>query len=84
MVPSESYCAGFFTESYCAGVSNKHCLLTFFIHNCSSDPDLMVYCCDFSDTAVDLVKVRRHFNTAYWVIFHEFLSSTIDPDKEIL
>ena len=31
MVPSESYCAGFFTESYCAGVSNKHCLLTFFI-----------------------------------------------------
>ena len=20
----------FFTESYCAGVSNKHCLLTFF------------------------------------------------------
>ena len=22
---------GFFTESYCAGVSNKHCLLTFFI-----------------------------------------------------
>ena len=21
----------FFTESYCAGVSNKHCLLTFFI-----------------------------------------------------
>ena len=26
MVPSESYCAGFFTESYCAGVS-----LTFFI-----------------------------------------------------
>ena len=31
MVPSESYCAGFFTESYCAGVSNKHCLMTFFI-----------------------------------------------------
>ena len=31
MVPSESYCAGFFTESYCAGVSNKPCLLTFFI-----------------------------------------------------
>ena len=24
----------FFTESYCAGVSNKHCLLTFFICNC--------------------------------------------------
>ena len=22
----------FFTESYCAGVSNKHCLLTFFIY----------------------------------------------------
>ena len=22
----------FFTDSYCAGVSNKHCLLTFFIH----------------------------------------------------
>ena len=21
----------FFTDSYCAGVSNKHCLLTFFI-----------------------------------------------------
>ena len=32
MVPSESYCAGFFTELYCAGVSNKHCLLTFFIY----------------------------------------------------
>ena len=31
MVPSESYCAGFFTESYLRGVSNKHCLLTFFI-----------------------------------------------------
>ena len=23
---------GFFTDSYCAGVSNKHCLLTFFIN----------------------------------------------------
>ena len=23
--------SNFFTESYCAGVSNKHCLLTFFI-----------------------------------------------------
>ena len=23
----------FFTDSYCAGVSNKHCLLTFFIVN---------------------------------------------------
>ena len=23
----------FFTDSYCAGVSNKHCLLTFFIYN---------------------------------------------------
>ena len=23
----------FFTDSYCAGVSNKHCLLTFFILN---------------------------------------------------
>ena len=22
----------FFTDSYCAGVSNKHCLLTFFIN----------------------------------------------------
>ena len=22
----------FFSESYCAGVSNKHCLLTFFIY----------------------------------------------------
>ena len=24
----------FFTDSYCAGVSNKHCLLTFFINKC--------------------------------------------------
>ena len=24
----------FFTESYCEGVSNKHCLLTFFILIC--------------------------------------------------
>ena len=39
MVPSESYCAGVFTESYCAGGggggggggSYKHCLLIFFI-----------------------------------------------------
>ena len=45
------------------------------IHHCFSDPELMVYCCDFSDTAVDLVKVRHHFNSAYWVIFHAFLSS---------
>ena len=28
----------FFTDSYCAGVSNKHCLLTFCIVNCSSEP----------------------------------------------
>ena len=26
----------FFTDSYCAGVSNKHCLLTFFILSISS------------------------------------------------
>ena len=25
------YLPSFFTDSYCAGVSNKHCLLTFFI-----------------------------------------------------
>ena len=25
-----STCQVFFTDSYCAGVSNKHCLLTFF------------------------------------------------------
>ena len=25
----------FFTDSYCAGVSNKHCLLTFFHFVCS-------------------------------------------------
>ena len=25
----------FFTDSYCAGVSNKHCLLTFFIFTCT-------------------------------------------------
>ena len=25
------YLPSFLTESYCAGVSNKHCLLTFFI-----------------------------------------------------
>ena len=25
----------FFTDSYCAGVSNKHCLLTFFIFKLS-------------------------------------------------
>ena len=31
------------------------------IHHCFSDPELMVYCCDFSATAVDLVKVRHHF-----------------------
>ena len=29
----------FFTDSYCAGVSNKHCLLTFFIAK-SLDLDL--------------------------------------------
>ena len=31
------------------------------IHHCFSDPELMVYCCDFSDTAVELVKVRCEF-----------------------
>ena len=28
------YLPSFFTDSYCAGVSNKHCLLTFFIVSC--------------------------------------------------
>ena len=29
-----NYLTSFFTDSYCAGVSNKHCLLTFFIVPC--------------------------------------------------
>ena len=32
----------FFTDSYYAGVSNKHCLLTFFIFDCSSSLYLQV------------------------------------------
>ena len=33
----------FFTDSYCAGVSNKHCLLTFFICDVWSSSKLHIY-----------------------------------------
>ena len=32
----------FFTDSYCAGVSNKHCLLTFFIDEGREDPNTTI------------------------------------------
>ena len=52
----------FFTESYCAGVSNKHCLLTFFIFFSS-----MIY----NQKVCRLCHKWCHHYDPYWMNRHQ-------------
>ena len=51
----------FFTDSYCAGVSNKHCLLTFFIYSDNLHVDKYIQCQYIQDLTVSFKLICKLF-----------------------
>ena len=50
----------FFTESYCAGVSNKHCLLTSFIYSKWAVMQENLYSGGFANNKGSLIGGKYH------------------------
>ncbi|XP_069110979.1 tRNA N(3)-methylcytidine methyltransferase METTL2-like isoform X2 [Argopecten irradians] len=58
------------------GVGNT----VFPVLRTNNDPNLMVYCCDFSSTAIQLVKVHPEYNTTRC---HAFVCDITDDSKPL-